>query len=80
VIPEYDDRSPRKVRKFYLKDPSSKLEKVDIGDWVEGLGNITSYSERDFVRRMALRSSDINDGNCKHYEPKERKLDCISKS
>ena len=122
MIPEYDDRSPRKFKKFYLKD-LSKLCEANVGDWVEGLGDIASHNERDFVIRFwkwnsgvkeseaticykckhwngsyegrmegahcnhpATRHpmnyvtgkgakrlcSDINDGNCNHYEPKEK--------
>ena len=37
---------------FYFSS-FDKLDKVEIGDWVEGMGTILTHSEKMFVRNFA---------------------------
>lgn len=40
-------------KKIYIKTVQSEdFSRIDIGDWVEGVGVIDTMWERDFIRRF----------------------------
>lgn len=42
------------MKKLWLKDITTQsLKEAEVGDWVEGFGDIQSHSERQFIRRIA---------------------------
>jgi hypothetical protein len=59
------------MKKYYLREIQNiDFNKVEVGDWIEGYGQIMCYAEKDFINKFGNLINILKDRNRRIQEEK----------